>query len=161
DQDMARGRPGGAGKALPETDQRSDASMEVKPDGSGIVSTLVRLLQGAGFDARSHRRQACALAYRAHRRQASRPAQLHRPYPVGDSVQKDRSRQGQAAETIPQRQIRRHRGDQGTALRKKQILNRYRVAALRWLGIGRNGTGGAPSLSWNQYSRATSRSDPS
>ncbi|HTC02255.1 MAG TPA: hypothetical protein VK749_02540, partial [Xanthobacteraceae bacterium] len=26
-------------------------------------------------------------------------------------------------------------------------MSRYRVAALRWLGIGRNGTGGAPSLS--------------
>ena len=46
-----------------------------------------------------------AVDHRAHRRQAARTAQLHCPYPVCNSVQEDQPRQGQAAETIRQREV--------------------------------------------------------
>ena len=44
DQDLAGGRPGGAGTALHGADRRSDPAMEAEPDGSRILQALVRLL---------------------------------------------------------------------------------------------------------------------
>ena len=50
DQDLARGRPGGAGTALHGAHRRSDPAVEAEPDGCRILQALVRFLAGA----RSH-----------------------------------------------------------------------------------------------------------
>ena len=45
-----------------------------------------RLFEGARQHAQGHRQQTCALAYRADRRQAARPAELHLSHPVAHSL---------------------------------------------------------------------------
>ena len=67
---------------------------------------LVRLFACPRPDAEDDGQQACALAYRALRRQASSAAELHLAHPQADSVQEDIAPQGQASEAIGQTQIR-------------------------------------------------------
>ncbi len=80
-QDLARGRPGGAGAAVCRAHRRSAAAVEAEPDGCRILRALVRLFAGARPDARGDRQQARALAHRALGRQEARAPQLHLPHP--------------------------------------------------------------------------------
>ena len=54
-QDLAGGRPGGAGEALQGARRRSDPPVEAEPDGHQVIRPLVRLLAGARHDVRAHR----------------------------------------------------------------------------------------------------------
>ncbi len=68
---------GRTGNALSRAHQRSASTMEIKSDGSGILSALVRLFESARRDAKSYRHRLRALAYCEVGRQAARAPQLH------------------------------------------------------------------------------------
>lgn len=97
---LAAGRQAGAGEALSRAHQRPAAAMEARPDGSGIVPAPVRLFAGSRYDAQSHRRRLCAVAYRAVGRQEARPTELHLDAARRHFLQEDIAAEGQAAETL-------------------------------------------------------------
>jgi polyphosphate kinase 2 len=72
-----------------------------------LISPLVRLLEGPGFDARGDRQQTRTVVHHPFGRQAARATQLHFPHFEIDSIQAGSATEGQATQTIGQGQIRR------------------------------------------------------
>ena len=73
------------------------AAVEIEPDGSGIVSALVRLLAGARHDVDANGQPARALVHRALGRQTAGAAQLHLPHPEAHSLRQGVAAEGQIA----------------------------------------------------------------
>ena len=67
--------------------------------------------------------KARALVHSAFGRQEARPPQLHSPHPEPDSLQESAAREGQAAQALDERRLRRPGVAQGKEVRAGEILN--------------------------------------